>query len=417
MKLPSTMYNMTKVQSEHNDQIGIYSENSSSMQLQNNYAEPHNYSGYTRRISNVEEEKHYETVEPKNCRDSYVSYSHQERKPSITKEKEIYSQDPADAAMEMHPSRMDYIRGHSTENYSYPPAPSISARRYDKYVKLFKQIVFERVCKGLQKFHENYLRDLRTEETFTFKANVIYDEMTIKLEKYKFRSKLAEDLNSAFKTKDIRLNSLNIGCSEKLHEPKLKCLFNDNQEAIEYFVKGFKTADLFPTMAQLDMITDFHSSNRYKLSICENTVKKYVLASKHKMIEKQYFVQWMSEVYGLNLASITTSSIILPGYLDDKSEIMQVKLFALLCLFYNISAEELMNLQLFSIVYLKPNFCFKSHCGNYLLILPGSYSNYLTRLISDVQTCEMKSCSHKVKDDLVRTFCYHGKNKVFKFIE
>jgi hypothetical protein len=411
------MYNTLKEQSGHNEEVGIYSEGSSSMHHQTDYPQANNYNDYNRRISSAEEQKHYETHESRNFHNDYPSYRHQERKPSFHNEKELYSQDPADAAMETHPSRLDYIRGCAIDKYSYPPAPSISARRYNKYIDLFKQIVYQKMCKGLQKFHENYLNDLRTEETFTFKANVIYDEMTIKLEKYKFRSKLAEDLNSAFKAKDIRLNSLNIGCSEKLYEPKLKCLFNDNQEAIEYFIKGFKTADLFPTMDQLHMIIDFHSSNRYKLSICENTVKKYVLSSKNTMVEKQYFVQWMSEVYGLNLASITMSSIIHPGYLDDKSEIMQVKLFSLLCLFYNISPSELMNLQLFSIVYLKPNFCFKSHCGSYLLILPANYSNYLTRLISDVQTCEMKSCSQKIKDDLVRTFCYHNKNKVFKSIE
>ena len=263
---------------------------------------------------------------------------------------------------------------------------------------------------------DGFTKHLQT-ETFSFKTNVIYDEMTIKLEKYRFRSKLVEDLTKTFEAKDIRLNSLNIACSEKLHHAKLKCLFNTNAEAVEHYVKGFKAPELFPTFEQLQMIVDFHASNKYKLSICENSVKKFVLKRKNPMIEKQYFIQWITEVFGLNLSSILMSSISDPGCLEGQNDIVQIKLMALLCLFYDMTPEDLMKIQLFSVVYLKPNFCFKSHCGKFILVLPTSYSNYLNRLISDSKTCEMKSCSYKMNDDIVRTFCYHEKNKLFSSIE
>jgi hypothetical protein len=198
-----------------------------------------------------------------------------------------------------------------------------------------------------------------------------------------------------------------------LQQPKLSCQFNENREAVEFYVKGFKTADLFPTFEQLSMIVDFHTQNRYKLSICETTVKKFVLQSKKSMVERQYFVQWMSEIYGLNLSSITMSSIAQPCVLDDQNNEIQTKLLSLLCLFYNCSPSALFSMQLFSVVYLKPNFCFKSHCGKYILVLPESYSIYMNRLVSDASTCEMKSCSKKNKDDQVRIFCYHNKNKLF----
>ena len=125
----------------------------------------------------------------------------------------------------------------------------------------------------------------------------------------------------------------------------------------------------------------------------------------------------MNEVYGLNLASICTASVTQPRYLEDQDSVMQIKLFALICLFYNISPEEVVDLQLFSVVYLKPYFCLKSHCGNFVMVLPAVYSNYLNKIVSDTSTCEMKSCSHDIKGDFIRTFCYHQKNKPFKTIE
>ena len=326
----------------------------------------------------------------------------------------VRNEDPADVAME------EATHDRSESVIQSQPAPVVpkgcQVKHCERLVKLFKKIVHEKVSKALQTFSQEYLDNLR-KESFSFKTNVVYDEMTMRLEKYKFRSKLADDINTAFDSKDIRLNSLNIGCSEKLNQQKLRCLFNDNNSAIEYFIKGFKTADLFPTLSQLQMIIDFHNLNRYKLSICDNSVKKFVLTSTKPMIEKQYFLQWMNEVYGLNLTSITTSSITQPKYMEDQDEVIQIKLVALLCLFYNVTPSEVLKLQLYSVVYLKPHFCFKSHCGNYFLILPGVYSNYLNKIISDTRTCEMKSCSNSVKEDFIRTFCYHGKNRLFATIE
>lgn len=162
------------------------------------------------------------------------------------------------------------------------------------------------------------------------------------------------------------------------------------------------------------MIINFHQDNRYNPSLCDNAIKRYVLSQRKTMLEKQYFVQWLTEVFAINFSSILTASISDPGYLNNQSEVVQTKLMALLCLFYSLTPKDLMNIQLSSVVYLKPNFCFKSHCGNFLLILPTSYSNYLNRLVTESQTCEMKSCSSRIKDNEVRTFCYHGKNKLFK---
>ena len=288
--------------------------------------------------------------------------------------------------------------------------------KYQQYINLFKKAVFSQISKGASKFNEEFLLNLKT-ETLNFKANIVYDKMAIKIEKYRFRSQLAEDLAKSFENKGIRLNSLNIGCNDKLYQQKSKCLFDNNQEAIEYFIKGFKTADMFPTLDQLSMIIEFHQENRFKFSICENTIKKYVLAQRKPMIEKQYFIQWMTEIFGLNFSSILSSPIDDPGCLEDHSDFVQIRLMALLCLFYNSTPSELMDMQLFSVVYLKPNFCFKSHCGNFLLILPTSYSSYMNRLISESQTCEMKSCFSTIKDEEVRTFCYHGKNLLFGSIK
>lgn len=329
----------------------------------------------------------------------------------------VREEDPADVSMEeVSLNKNDLVAKTLQSQPTQVIEKGCTVKHCERLVKLFKKIVHDKVSKSLQAFSQEYLESLKS-ESFSFKANVVYDEMTMRLEKYKFRSKLADDVNLTFDNKDVRLNSLNIGCSEKLNQQKLRCLFNDNNSAIEYFIKGFKTADLFPTLSQLEMIIDFHVLNRYKLSICDNSVKKFVLTSNRPMIEKQYFLQWMNEVYGLNLTSITTSSITQPKYMEDQDEILQIKLIALLCLFYNISPSEVLKLQLFSVVYLKPHFCFKSHCGNYFLILPGVYSNYLNKIISDTRTCEMKSCSHSVKDDYVRTYCYHGKNRLFETIE
>jgi len=183
-------------------------------------------------------------------------------------------------------------------------------------VEIFKSIVFAKVSKAMQDFGDTFFSDMKT-ESLNFKVNVVFDEISMRLDKYKFRSQLFEDIINIFDEKDIRLNSLNIGCGEQLYQPKLKCLFSDNPSAIESFIKGYKAPDLFPTFSQLQMIIDFHTANRYKLSICENSVKNFVLTTKRPMIEKQYFSQWISEIYGLNMSSITTSSITQPRYMED----------------------------------------------------------------------------------------------------
>ena len=361
-------------------------------------------------LKETSEQNRYDTYGIHNFKNSY--------KPS-----DMIEVDPADVSMvaasntrhEPFVRQLEKEPDHISEPESIFEEPQGCQVKYcDKLVELFKRIVYTKITEGIEKFDETYLSNLKT-DSHSFKASVIYDEMTMRLDKYKFRSKLAEDLLEKFQVKDIRLNALNIGCSEKLNQQKLKCLFTDNQSAVEYFIKGFKTAAFFPTSEQLQLIVDFHCANRYKLSICENSIKKFILASSNPMVERQYFAQWMKEIYGVNLCSITTASLTPPNPLEDKEDDIRVKLLALICLFYNISPIQASNLQLFSIVYLKPYFCVKSHCGKYILILPSVYSNYLSKLISDTESCEKKSCSQSIKGDLVRTFCYHtNKNTIFK---
>lgn len=356
------------------------------------------------------EEEHY--IEKKGYEEDHYrdQPSYEEEHYREPRRASFYDEDPADAPMEPVNYHRDNFYNKVNEQYK-PPTP-----KYMKYlsvgVKIFREIVFKKMDSAMKSINPEHLRNLRT-ELHNFKTDTIYDEMSMKLDKYQFRNKTADDLAKTLDDKDIRLNSLNIGCSERLSEAKLTCVFDDNQTAVESFIKGFKTADLFPAFEQLQMIVEFHAKNRYKLSICQNAIKKYILNTRKPIIEKQYFALWMKEVYGLSLDEITTPSISQPTLFEDKESVIQTKLFALVCLFYNLQPSDVFNLQLYTVVYLKPYFCFKSHCGKYFMVLPDAYSNYMNKVIRDTKTCEMKSCSHSIKNDFVRTFCYHSQNLIF----
>lgn len=168
----------------------------------------------------------------------YDPYSH----PSIHKrtEPEYHYKQPEREQYQHYP-----IQSHQNETQNtYHHEESIIEDKFNTkmYIELFKKAVFSEISKGMTKFNPEFIQNLKT-ESYNFKSNVIYKEMSIKLDKHRFVSKLAEDLEKAMESKGIQLTSFSIGCNEKLNEPKLKCLFNNNQEAIEYFIKGFKTPD------------------------------------------------------------------------------------------------------------------------------------------------------------------------------
>ena len=110
---------------------------------------------------------------------------------------------------------------------------------------------------------------------------------------------------------------------------------------------------------------------------------------------------------------MTISSISQPSIVEENQELIQIRLIALLCLYYNIHPDQLWEIQLSSIFYIKPYFCMKSGWENFLLILPKTYSAFLNKLILNTDTCEMKSCWVSVDNSQIRTYWYHNKNKPF----
>ena len=192
-----------------------------------------------------------------------------------------------------------------------------------------------------------------------------------------------------------------------------KCLFSNNKSAIDFFIKEFKYSNILPRFEQLQLVILFHLINQFSSVICESSIIRFILSARRPMIEKQYFAMWINEIYGVNLASISTSSITQPNYLEENEEIIQIRLIALICLFYNIKPTQISSLQLSSIFYAKPHFWIKSHWNNYVLVLPYIYSSYINKLILETETCEKKSCFKTVNNESFRTYCYHDKNRIF----
>lgn len=278
------------------------------------------------------------------------------------------------------------------------PKPSMQ-----DFVGVAKKAIVNTITKVEEKFSPGFKSKLHT-ESFAYKNDILYGKLDVELAQKVFRSKLVKDLEEELEKKNI----------------SLKLVFGDgitrwtgtNKEAIELYLKKFKTVDQYPTLEQLKLIVDFHSECS---SITVKGIQEYVIGSQASMLERQYFVEWITTVYGLNLQSIKTSSIENSEDLEESQ--IQVRLLALLCLFYDVHPQELMELQLVSVVYLKPNFCFKSHCGDFLLVLPETYSGLVSKLIKKCKKSDYKSCIQEIGADSFRSFSYHGLNRLFSSIE
>ncbi|CAI2360530.1 unnamed protein product [Moneuplotes crassus] len=292
---------------------------------------------------------------------------------------------------------------HQANTYSNAPLvkekPTIS-----ECVYAAKKSIMNAVVQVESKFPEEFLNNLKT-ESFSYKSDILYGKLDLTLGHKVFRSQLVPTFEEEMEKSNICLNLI--------FGEGITRWTRTNKEAIEMFLKRFKSVDLFPTLSQLRLILDFHSTVP---TVSMTSVQKFLITSQASMIEKQYVVEWISTIFGLNLSCMKMASIEIPQNTEDQGE-LQIKLMALLCLFYDLQPQELMDLQLISVVYLKPHFCFKSECGNFLLILPVCYSNILHKLISKCETAETKSCSQAIGQDLFRSFCYHGKNRLFSSIE
>ena len=181
------------------------------------------------------------------------------------------------------------------------------------------------------------------------------------------------------------------------------CKFDSNQAAVEHYISQFKKIEYFPSIEQLEMILQFHKAVLYRAEADFEFIINFIHDSSNSMRHKQYLVSWLEDLYSLNLASIKSSSLAPPASTGLESTI-EVRLFALLSAFYNLSPLEITELQLFSVALIKPNYCFKSHCGNYILVVPQVYTSYIFKCISQTKVSEFQSCSKYVNGDYVRTF-------------
>ena len=293
-----------------------------------------------------------------------------------------------------------------------PLLEGCGVKHCDRLVLLFKRIVFEKMSEGIKKFNDEYVESLKTEDR-SFKLNVFSSEISINLQKYKQSSKIDEGLEDTFQSLGINLTKLTIGWRTMNEGNIMKWLYKDNKSAIESFTKWFKSNHKLPTYEQLQLVILFHLANQYNSMICESSIFKFILSARRPMIEKQYLALWINIAYGVNLASITTSSINQPNYLEESEDIIQIRLIALICLFYNIKPTQISSLQLNSIVYIKPHFWLKSHWGNFILLLPQAYSSYINKLVIDTETCDKKSCSKTLNKESFRSYWYHNKNRIF----
>ena len=116
----------------------------------------------------------------------------------------------------------------------------------------------------------------------------------------------------------------------------------------------------------------------------------------------------------MNCNEVCISPINPPSSFEIELDSIETKIIALLCLFYNTNPLKLSNLQLCSMIYVKPNFLFKSSCKKYTLILPNIYAFCINQRIAKIIKCESKSCYKTVNKISFRTFCRHSKNVLFE---
>ncbi|CAI2375730.1 unnamed protein product [Moneuplotes crassus] len=271
-------------------------------------------------------------------------------------------------------------------------------------VEVAKRCIVASVEAVEKKFTPEFLEKLNS-ESLGYKSDVLVGKLDLALEQKFFGSGLGEELANEMSNRGI--------CLCDIDGEGITRWESSNVEAIEHFLKGFNSIELYPTLNQLKLILEFHSN---VTTISLESVREFLFNRKSKMIERQYFAKWISSIFGLNLSSLKMASIEVPENIEDYGELL-IKLMGLLCLFYDLKPQELMKLQMCSIVYLKPHFCFKSEREDYVMILPICYSKFLHNLISKSHTCDRKSCSQIVDQDHLRNFCYHDQNRLFSSLE
>jgi len=123
-------------------------------------------------------------------------------------------------------------------------------------------------------------------------------------------------------------------------------------------------------------------------------VYDFILSSKKPMLMKQYLISWLKNTFGLNCNEVWISPISPPNNLEEQIGSVETKLMALLCLFYDLKPLELAKMQLCSLIYVKPHFCFKSSSEEKVTLIvhfiaPADSSHDLHIL------CEPENCKSK----------------------
>ena len=192
----------------------------------------------------------------------------------------------------------------------------------------------------------------------------------------------------------------------------LQWRFSSISETIDSYIDTFDDTYLFPKATDLDLILQFYEDLGDNNRIAEKDIYVFILSLNKPMIQKQYLLHWIRHTYGLSCNQVCISSI-LPPSINDNQELIEIRLIALLCHFYDVSPKKLSSLQLCSIVSIKPLFCFRSTCGKCLLILPEVYTFYLSSKITTMEKCQEDRWNSN-QERLCENFCYHGLNVLFE---
>ena len=219
--------------------------------------------------------------------------------------------------------------------------------------------------------------------------NIIVKEIGSKLIKNKAVYTLAQEMLSKLSKYNINLSQVKIELQDPQSSISVDPLssrfyFTTNKEAVYIFLNS--VPQNLPGSGAIDTIIQFHKSCQYRGLITVDFCTKFVMNLQKAMEDKQMLAKWLNSVYGINLSQITTISLLPPNQFTNESMI-ELKLLSLLCLFYDLPPTSIIHkLQLYSIVYIKPNFALKSHCGrDYVLVLIEEYTQYLNKVVKSVE--------------------------------
>ena len=158
---------------------------------------------------------------------------------------------------------------------------------------------------------------------------------------------------------NLKLNDLTIKLNES-NFYSLEWRYKDNEASIDNFLQKFESSILKPQSNNLSLIIEFHSLFRKYNKIESKSVYDFILSSQKPMIQKQYLIMWLKSTFGLNSNEVCISPINPPNCLECQLDSIETRLIALLWLFYDIKPIELSKIQLWSIVFVRPNYWFKS---------------------------------------------------------